>query len=88
MNQKQLPQDYYQRLEELQAVDFALAELNLYLDTHPDDQQAIQQYNQYTQYAKKLRKEFEARYGMLRHFGNSYADSNWSWGSAPWPWQV
>ncbi|SEN19995.1 spore coat protein JB [Mesobacillus persicus] len=88
MKQKQLPQDYYQRLEEIQAIDFAIVELNLYLDTHPQDQAAIQQYNQYAQYSKKLKKEFEARYGSLQNYGNSYSDGNWSWGSAPWPWQV
>ncbi|WP_404332749.1 spore coat protein CotJB [Mesobacillus maritimus] len=88
MKQKQLPQDYYQRLEEIQAVDFAILELNLYLDTHPQDQAAMQQFNQYTQYSKKLKSEFEARYGPLQHFGNSYTDANWSWGSAPWPWQI
>jgi spore coat protein JB len=88
MKQKQLPQDYYQRLEEIQAVDFVLVELNLYLDTHPQDQAAMQQYNQYAQFSKKLKAEFEARYGPLQNFGNSFTDANWSWGSAPWPWQV
>ena len=31
---------YYEMLEELQALDFVLVELNLYLDTHPGDFQA------------------------------------------------
>lgn len=88
MKQNQLPQDYYQRLEEIQAVDFAILELNLYLDTHPQDQAAMQQFNQFTQYSKKLKSEFEERYGSLQNFGNSYTDANWSWGTAPWPWQI
>ncbi len=88
MKQKQLPQDYYQRLEEIQAVDFAILELNLYLNTHPTDQAAMEQFNQLAQYSKKLKKEFEALYGALRNFGNSFTDANWSWGTAPWPWQV
>ncbi|WP_053363089.1 spore coat protein CotJB [Bacillus sp. FJAT-27251] len=82
----QLPEDYYQRMEEIQAVDFVLVELTLYLDTHPTDQAAMQQYNQYAQYSRQLKKEFEKIYGALQH--NSFTDSNWSWGSAPWPWQV
>ena len=88
MKEKQLPEDYYQSLEEIQAVDFVLVELTLYLDTHPTDQQAIQQFNQYTQYSKHLKHEFEAKYGTLQQFGNSFADANWSWGTSPWPWEV
>ncbi|AIE61120.1 spore coat protein CotJB [Bacillus methanolicus] len=85
---KQLPQEYYQNLEEIQAVDFVLVELTLYLDTHPDDYQAMQQFNQYAQYSKQLKQAFEAKYGPLQQYGNSYTDANWSWGTTPWPWQV
>jgi spore coat protein JB len=85
---KQMPEDYYQRLEEIQAVDFVLVELTLYLDTHPSDQQAIQQFNQYAHYSKQLKQAFEEKYGALQQYGNSYTDSHWSWGTTPWPWQV
>jgi len=34
---KQVPAEYYQMMEQLQAVDFVLVELTLYLDTHNDD---------------------------------------------------
>ncbi|PLR79242.1 spore coat protein CotJB [Bacillus sp. V3-13] len=85
---KQLPQEYYQHLENIQAIDFVLVELTLYLDTHPEDYQAIQQFNQYTRYSKQLKRAFEAKFGTLQQFGNSYADAKWSWGTSPWPWQV
>jgi spore coat protein JB len=85
---KQLPQEYYQRLEEIQAVDFVLVELTLYLDTHPDDDQAKHQFNQYAQYSQQLKHAFEKKFGPLQQFGNSYTDANWSWGTSPWPWQV
>ena len=48
---KNLPPEYYQDLEEIQAIDFALVELTLYLDTHPNDQQAMQQFNEYAHQA-------------------------------------
>ncbi|WP_226528357.1 spore coat protein CotJB [Metabacillus niabensis] len=85
---KKLPQKYYEDLEEIQAIDFVLVELTLYLDTHPDDQQAMVQFNQYAQYSKKLKGNFEAKYGPLQQYGNSYTDANWSWGTTPWPWQI
>ncbi|MGG3888529.1 spore coat protein CotJB [Metabacillus fastidiosus] len=85
---KQLPDEYYQLLEEIQAADFVLVELTLYLDTHPDDMHALQQFNQFVKYSKQLKKVFESKFGPLQQFGNSFTDANWSWGEGPWPWQV
>ncbi|WP_226670531.1 spore coat protein CotJB [Metabacillus litoralis] len=85
---KQLPDEYYQLLGEIQAIDFVLVELTLYLDTHPDDIQALQQFNQAAVNSKQLKQVFESKFGMLQQFGGSFADANWSWGTAPWPWQV
>ncbi|ADE70263.1 MULTISPECIES: spore coat protein CotJB [Priestia] len=85
---KNLPPEYYQDLEEIQAIDFALVELTLYLDTHPNDQQAMQQFNEYAQQAMQLKRNFETKYGPLQQYGNSYTDGNWSWGTSPWPWQI
>lgn len=85
---KQLPEKYYHLLEEIQAVDFVLLELALYIDTHQTDQQAMQQFNQYVQYSKQLKQAFEAEFGALLQYGNSFTDANWSWGTTPWPWQV
>ncbi|NGY79638.1 spore coat protein CotJB [Bacillus megaterium] len=83
-----MPPEYYQDLEEIQAIDFALVELTLYLDTHPNDQQAMQQFNEYAQQAMQLKRNFETKYGPLQQYGNSYTDGNWSWGTSPWPWQI
>ena len=54
-----MPKAYYRLLEELQAVDFVLVELNLYLDTHPQDLNALKQYNRFAQERKKIAGEFE-----------------------------
>ncbi|WP_433742902.1 spore coat protein CotJB [Falsibacillus pallidus] len=85
---KQLPEEYYTKLEELQAVDFVIVELTLYLDTHPDDHEAIQQYNNFVKQRKHLKKEFEKQFGALTNFGYSYSHYPWEWKEAPWPWQV
>lgn len=79
---------YYDLLQQLQAIDFVLVELNLYLDTHPDDANAVQQYNRHVQERWKIAQEFETHYGPLQHFGHSYSDTPWRWDDAPWPWQV
>jgi spore coat protein JB len=83
-----LPEEFYQWMEELQAVDFVLVELTLYLDTHPQDQNAVHQFNQYAQQRKKIKRAIESKYGPLQQYGNSYSGMPWNWSSGPWPWQL
>lgn len=88
MMNKMLDEEYYKLLHELQAVDFVLVELNLYLDTHPNDTNAIQQYNHYAQIRQHVAQRYESKYGPLKNFGQSYSGTPWSWNDTPWPWQV
>jgi spore coat protein JB len=85
---KQMPQEFYTTMEQLQAVDFVLVELTLYLDTHPDDFEAINQFNQFAKERKRLKKIIESNYGPLMQYGNSYSGYPWNWNDAPWPWQL
>lgn len=85
---KTMPPAYYELLEEIQAVDFVLVELTLYLDTHPQDYEAINQFNQFSKKSKLLKKAFEQQFGPLQQFGASYSGYPWNWDDAPWPWQV
>ncbi|MGA9225700.1 MAG: spore coat protein CotJB [Mesobacillus sp.] len=84
----QLPQEFYATMEQLQAVDFVLVELTLYLDTHPNDFDAINQFNQFAKERKRLKKVIESNYGPLMQYGNSYSGYPWDWNDAPWPWQL
>jgi spore coat protein JB len=79
---------YCRDLLELQRTDFALVELTLYLDTHPADMQAVQQFNQLSQRRRQIASEFEMKYGPLLQFGLSYSRFPWQWIETPWPWQV
>lgn len=79
---------YYEMLENLQALDFVLVELNLYLDTHPNDLKAIEQFNQLTRDRTILANEFQQLYGPLQNFGRAYSKFPWEWSKSPWPWQV
>ncbi|MCA1030552.1 spore coat protein CotJB [Bacillus timonensis] len=83
-----MPPEYYALLEELQAIDFVLLELTLYLDTHPQDYQSIQQFNQYSELRKKVAAQFESQFGPLLQYGHSYSNYPWDWDDSPWPWQV
>ncbi|WNF21544.1 spore coat protein CotJB [Mesobacillus jeotgali] len=85
---KQLPKEFYAAMEELQAVDFVLVDLTLYLDTHPEDYNAINQFNQFAKERRRLKKVVESMYGPLQQFGNSYSGYPWNWDDGPWPWQI
>ncbi len=87
MSQK-LDETYYRMLHELQAIDFVLLELNLYLNTHPHDHQAIEQYNRTAVQRAQLAQQFESAYGPLRNFGQSLTRAPFQWNQEPWPWQV
>lgn len=79
---------YYELLEKLQTIDFALVELNLFLNTHPDDLKSIEQYNRLAQERIPVVMEFQNLYGPLQNFGHAYSKFPWEWSQAPWPWQV
>jgi spore coat protein JB len=83
-----LPPHYYTQLKELQAVDFVIVELTLYLDTHPDDHQAIEQYNRFVHHRMQIAQPFQAEFGPLTSFGYSFSQAPWQWKETPWPWQV
>jgi spore coat protein JB len=67
-------------LNELKALDFALVELTLYLDTHPFDINAIKQHNDLAE------KRHEARTKLEDQPETGDGESKWS--LAPWPWQI
>ncbi|ACA41211.1 spore coat protein CotJB [Lysinibacillus sphaericus] len=85
---KKMSPEFYTLLEEIQAIDFVIVELNLYLDTHPHDYTAIQQFNENTEKSMKLKVNFEQKFGPLMNFGRSYSDYPFNWVDTPWPWQV
>jgi len=86
--EKKPDEAYYALLTELQQLDFVLVELTLYLDTHPYDMQAVQQFNQFAQRRRQVAQVFESRYGPLMQFGHSFSRYPWDWADSPWPWQV
>jgi spore coat protein JB len=85
---KTVDQQYYDLLRRIQELDFVLVELTLYLDTHPEDMQAIEQFNRTAVQRQQLACEFEQRYGPLLQFGLSLSRYPWDWAQSPWPWQV
>lgn len=76
-----------QPLCELMALDFAITEMGLYLDTHSGDKEAFALFQKYVQMAKEGRAEYERRYGPLQQCQTAAADS-YVWPEDPWPWNM
>lgn len=62
---KKVDAEYYRQLEQIQAADFVLVELSLYLNTHPHDEDALKQFNQYSGYSRHLKRQFESFTGRF-----------------------
>jgi spore coat protein JB len=65
---------------------FAMTDLNLYLDVHPDDKEALQLFNEYRKQAIEATKNYENKYGPLQLTSNSLNTFPWAWDNEPWPW--
>lgn len=73
-------------LKRLQVCDFALTEAALFLDTHPDNQEALEYYRKHLARQKEAKAEYVAKYGPIVHAGAAEGD-RWSWVNDPWPWE-
>ena len=81
------------------ALGFCAYDMLLYLDTHPDDAQALSYYNQCNELYNSAKKTYEERFEPLSAFGsqpledwdwNDTVSENsdcWNWINEPWPWQ-
>ena len=72
-------------LAELQALEFVLVELGLYLDTHQGDTEAFALFQQHTALEKEGRRRYEEMYGPLTQTAAA-AGEKYTWLKDPWPW--
>lgn len=71
---------------ELQALAFAIQELALYLNTHRDDQEALELYQAYQELYHKGMMEYTKKCGPLNHGMPTHGDT-YQWLDDPWPWE-
>lgn len=66
---------------------FAVYDMLLYLDTHPDDMEAQAYYHKHSCIRRDALKEYARQYGPLTMdlIDDSSSDS-WEWMRQPWPW--
>lgn len=83
VNQNNLP---VTPLSEVQVLAFAVQELALYLDTHPEDTEALELYRQYQQLYQKVSQAYEREKRPLNHAAPGRGDT-YAWLDDPWPWE-
>jgi spore coat protein JB len=73
--------------EYIDIVSFAVTDVNLYLDTHPQDQRAIEYFNNYQKARNQALREYSAAFGPL-NLDTARIGNEFSWANECWPWQM
>ena len=74
-------------LKRVQEAEFVLADLNLFLNTHPENQMALEMFRRYQAIHEKAAAEYEALFGPLTA-GSADTTQGWGWVQTPWPWEM
>lgn len=70
----------------IDAVSFAALDASLYLDTHPNDAEALEYFHHFNKARQQALHEYAVRFGPLSLNG-AQTDDTWKWATQPWPWE-
>ena len=73
-------------LYQVMAYSFAINDLNLYLDLHPDNKRMLDLFKKYVKEEKELCNEYVNKYGPLEV--NEVKGQKFDWINSPWPWET
>lgn len=70
----------------IQKYGFALDEIRIYLDTHPNCKNGLEFFHKYKKLQNEAVSEYNRLYGPLT---SEQVESNdhWTWVNEPWPWE-
>lgn len=76
-------------LKKFLEMQFVAIELNLYLDTHPCDRDAINDFNCAVEILERHKMAYQNEFGPLFNFGfGGQSNEPWQWATGPWPWEM
>jgi spore coat protein JB len=75
-------------LKQLTILDFMLVDLALFLNTHPHEREAVEEYNAVACEADRVRTAYERLFGPLCSYRSKNNAPEWIWMNNPWPWSV
>ena len=83
-----LPENEQARLlTNIDSLEFALTDLALYLDVHPDNEFMLKQFNMVRTNMNELIYEYQKKYGPLCLNNDALNKYPYSWIKSPWPWE-
>ena len=81
-----IPMNEAQLLQWLNEVSFVVTDVALYLDTHPEDEEAMNYFNHYAEMRRKALQAYENHYGPLT-IDTAMPSGTWCWATQKWPWE-
>lgn len=72
-------------LYKLQMYNFALKDINLYLDVHPTDESMVKEFQTVKRKYEETKEKYESTYGPLSAC-TSDSINDFTWIKNPWPW--
>ncbi len=75
-----------QLMRDIQIVSFLVKDVQLFLDTHPMESDALSYFEYYNNLLGSLTSDYESKFGPLTIRGVN-VDNGWSWINEPWPWE-
>ena len=82
-----VPMNQQQLFAWINEISFVVNDIILYLDTHPEDEEAMNYFNHYSEMRNKALKTYEEHYGPLTIDTAAPASGNWYWSTQKWPWE-
>lgn len=74
-------------LTTIDSLNFAMIDLDLYLDIYPDDEKALELYNFYRNSYNEYMETYQKEYGPITLDSDSLNKNYWTWILSPWPWE-
>ena len=77
-----------QLLARINEVSFAVNDLSLYLNTHPEDAEALARFREYARARQEALAEYAKHYGPLTiDTADDASCRSWQWIEQPFPWE-
>lgn len=68
-------------------VSFAVNDISLYLDTHPQDQEALSYFANYSSLRRQAMEDFSKAFYPLTIDTAQDSQQQWDWALSPLPWE-
>ena len=83
------PMSREQLLNRINQVSFAVNEMTLFLDTHPDCEEALAYFEEKSALRNEALEEYAKRFGPLTiDTANDTCSRSFEWVNQPWPWET